>query len=168
MNSSEQIYAVFDCNTFLQAIAKKGSPANACYRLVEVGIVKLFVSKDVLAELEDVLNRPYLKERFDALTDESIRAFSNSIFEIAIIVKNVPKFSSLPREVDDEPYINSAIESKAEFIVTRDNDLLDLMTGYDDSSKEFRQRFRPLKIVDPIEFLKIVKGKTQKDLSVKP
>jgi hypothetical protein len=30
------------------------------------------------------------------------------------------------------------------------------MKGYDDESKEFRQRFRPLKIVDTITFVEIV------------
>jgi hypothetical protein len=42
------------------------------------------------------------------------------------------------------------------------------MTGFNDDSKEFRQKFRPLKVVEPIEFLKIVEEKTKKDLSVKP
>lgn len=30
------------------------------------------------------------------------------------------------------------------------------MTGYTDESKEFRQRFRPLKVVEPAEFLKLM------------
>lgn len=35
----------------------------------------------------------------------------------------------------------------ADFIVTRDKDLLDLMTGFTDECKEFRQKFRPLKVI---------------------
>ena len=45
------------------------------------------------------------------------------------------------RDEDDEPYINLAIEVGAQFLVSRDKDLLDLMTSYADDCKEFRQRF---------------------------
>jgi len=32
--------------------------------------------------------------------------------------------------------------------------LLDLMTGHTDACKDFRRRFRRLKVVEPLEFLK--------------
>jgi hypothetical protein len=41
-------------------------------------------------------------------------------------------------------------------LVSRDRDMLDLMTGYGIDSKAFRQRFRPLKVVDPEGFLRIL------------
>ncbi len=56
--------------------------------------------------------------------------------------------------LDDECYINLAIEAKADYLVSRDRDLLDLMTGHTDVCKDFRRRFRQLKIVEPIEFLR--------------
>ncbi len=52
--------------------------------------------------------------------------------------------------------IELAVECDADFIVSWDNDLLDLMTGIDLESKQFRQRFRGLKIVNPNEFLKAI------------
>lgn len=75
---------------------------------------------------------------------------------------------SLSRDVDDEEYINLAVEAEALYVVTRDKDLLYLMTGYDVESKEFRQKTRPLKFVEPLEFLKIVEDQTKNDLSVNP
>ena len=69
----------------------------------------------------------------------------------------MPKEFSYPRDEDDEPYINLAIAAGAGFIISRDRDLLDLMTGHADKCKEFRQRFRPLKVVvEPGEFLKVL------------
>ena len=59
-------------------------------------------------------------------------------------------------------YINFAVEAKADYIVSRDNDLLDLMTGHTKECKEFRQRFRLLKVVDPLEFLKIATPSKEK------
>ena len=73
----------------------------------------------------------------------------------------MPKNFSYPGDPDDEPYINLAITADADFIVTRDKDLLDLMTSYTDDGKEFRQRFRPLKIIEPLESLKIVRERTE-------
>ncbi|MGI8641003.1 MAG: putative toxin-antitoxin system toxin component, PIN family [Pyrinomonadaceae bacterium] len=162
MKDSTEIPAVFDCNILIQATTNSRNPASACFRLVENKVVKLFVSEKTLQELEEVLNRPYIKNRFK-FTDEVIREFLDKVRNLATVLKNVPKSFSLPRDVDDKEYINLAIESEADYIVTRDKDLLDLMKGYDVESKEFRQRLRPLKIVEPIAFLKIVEEQTQKD-----
>ena len=40
------------------------------------------------------------------------------------------------------------------YIVSRDKDLLDLTTGTTVECKEFRQRFRPLKVIEPLDFLR--------------
>lgn len=167
MKNLTEIPAVFDCNILIQAAANSRNTASACFRLVEAKVVKLYVSEKTLQELEDVLNRNYIKDRFK-YTDELIKEFLEKVRNVAVILKSVPKVFSLPRDVDDEEYINLAVETEADFIVTRDNDLLYLMTGFDVESKEFRQKTRPLKIVEPIDFLKIVEEKTKKDLSIKP
>ncbi len=167
MINPTEIPAVFDCNILIQAAANSRNSASACFRLVEAKVVKLFVSDKTLQELEEVLNRDYIKEYFK-YTDEVIQEFLEKVRNVAVILKNVPKVFSLPRDVDDEEYINLAYEVEALYIVTRDNDLLDLMTGFDVESKEFRQKTRPLKIVEPLEFLKIVEEQTKKDLSIKP
>lgn len=167
MSIYSQISAVFDCNVLLQATARNNSPASACLRLAESGAIRLFVSEETLLELEEILNRSYIKERFD-FADEDIKEFLENLRFVAEVFTDVPKVFSLPRDVDDEPYINLAVESDADYIVSRDKDLLELMTGYDDTSKEFRQRFRPLKVVEPLEFLKIFEKKLKEDLSINP
>lgn len=167
MINPTEIPAVFDCNILIQAAANSRNSASACFRLVEAKVVKLFVSEKTLQELEDVLNRDYIKKYFK-YTDEVIQEFLEKVRNVAVILKNIPKVFSLPRDVDDEEYINLAVEAEAFYIVTRDNDLLDLMTDYDVESKQFRQKTRPLKILEPLEFLKIVEEQTRKDLSIKP
>lgn len=167
MINPTEIPAVFDFNVLIQAAANSRNSASACFCLVEAKIVKLFVSENTLQELEEVLNRDYIKEYFK-YTDEVIQEFLEKVRNVAVILKNVPKVFSLPRDVDDEEYINLAVEAEALYIVTRDNDLLYLMTDYNVESKQFRQKTRPLKIVEPLEFLKIVEEQTKKDLSVMP
>jgi putative PIN family toxin of toxin-antitoxin system len=163
-----KIRVVFDCNTFLQAALNEKSPAGNCYRLVEERTVELFISREVLDEIEDVINRPHIRVKFKTLTDEKIESFLNSIKDLGLYVRKIPKVFSLPRDIDDEIYINLAVEAEADYIITRDNDLIYLMSGYDFESKGFRQKFRPLKIVQPLEFLRIVQNNLKESTALKP
>ncbi len=149
--------AVFDCNIYLQAAARPNSPAGECLRLAENGIVTLFTSQDILTEISEVLRRPKIQKQFSELNDKSVDLFLEKVRGFSHFVKQVPLKFNLPRDVDDEPYINLAIEIKADYIVSRDNDLLILMTGSTDEAKEFRQRFRLIKVIEPLEFLEEVR-----------
>ena len=161
------IKVVFDCNVFLQAISNEKSSAAACFRLVQQKVIQLFVSEETLAELEEVLNRPYIKEHF-GLADKMIVEFIYNLRILAKVFSKVPQVFALPRDIDDEIYINLAVEAEADYIVTRDKDLIYLMSGYDFESKQFRQKFRFLKIVQPLEFLRIVKDKIKETTALKP
>jgi uncharacterized protein len=147
---------VFDCNVLMQAAAREKSVAAKCLNLAESGHVQLCVSREVLAEVEEVLNRPEIRAHFRDLTDEIVGAFLKRLQKLSVLVRPVPKKFSYSRDEDDEPYINLAVEAGADFIISRDRDLLDLMTGHSTECKEFRQRFRTLRVVEPVEFLKLL------------
>ncbi|MEK7723836.1 MAG: putative toxin-antitoxin system toxin component, PIN family [Acidobacteriota bacterium] len=167
MKNSIGIKAVFDCNILIQAAANSQNPASACFRLAESKAIELFVSEITLTELEEVLNRDYIKEYF-RYTEEVIAEFLERVKNVATIVRKVPQVFSLPRDVDDEIYVNLAVVAEADYIVTRDKDLIDLMTGFDFESKQFRQKFRPLKVVQPLEFLRIVEEQLKNNIAIKP
>ena len=133
---------VFDCNVLLQAAAREKSVAAKCLSAAESGLIQLCVSREVLAEVEDVLSRPEIRAHFPDLSDEIVGAFLKRLQKLSVFVRLVPKQFSYPRDEDDEPYINLAVTADADFIISRDRDLLDLMTGYTDEYKEFRRRFR--------------------------
>lgn len=126
-------------------------------RLAENGEIILYASDEVLEEVSEVLNRPIVRKNLPELTDEAVDAFIEKLHDFVIFVKNVPYEFHLPRDVDDEDYINLAVEVRADYLVSRDNDLLDLMTDYTIEAKEFRQRFRFLKVVNPVKFIEIVR-----------
>ncbi len=153
---TEKPRVVFDCNVLLQAAAREKSVAAKCLNLVESRLIQLFVSREVLAEVEDVLNRLEIRAHFPDLSDEIVAAFIKRLQNLSTLVRLVPKTFSYPRDEDDEPYINLAVAAGATFIISRDKDLLDLMTGYADECKEFRQRFRSLRVVEPAEFLELL------------
>ncbi len=161
------VSVVFDCMIFLQGLISKSGIAVNCFELFENEIIELFVSEEVLAEIQDVITRPKLQAKYSRLTNERAERLVEVLRTKATLIKDVPTVFNYPRDPKDEKYINLAVAAGSEFIISRDMDLLDLMTGFDNDSKEFRQKFRPLKIIQPSEFLKIVEERTKEGLSVK-
>ena len=130
----------------------RGSAA-ACKALVETGTVTLFVSQAILAEVVDVLNRPRFRQIVPDLTAERIDLFVEEIAKLAIPISNVPEEFHYERDPEDEPYINLALAVDAGYIVSLDNDLLDLMKPAMKTSSEFHRRFPMLRVVKPITLL---------------
>ena len=157
------IKVVFDCMIFLQATANENSPAATALDLLDTGDIKLYVSEPVLQELRKVLNRSELRAALPQITDVRVEALFRRLNKKATMVRHVPRAFEYSRDPADGPYLNLAITAKAAFLVSRDRDLLDLMTGHDAESKQFRQRFRFLKVMKPVDFLKeIEKARVKK------
>ena len=64
-----------------------------------------------------------------------------------------------PRDPDDEPYLNLAAHAPAEYLVTRDRDMLDLADSTDDDAKHLRRICPGLKILDPVSLLREIVAK---------
>ena len=150
---------VFDCMVYLQATVSESGPAAALLRLLDNDALSLFVSDDVLEEVREVLSRPKIRQRNPEITDERVDALINRVLEKAIVVNDVQQHFIYSRDPKDEKYINLATEAEVSYLVSRDKDLLDLMTGETDECKDFRRRFRQLKIIEPVKFLKMVMPK---------
>lgn len=121
--------------------------------------MELIISQEVLDEVRDVLTRPETQSRFAKATEQNVDIFIEDIIENATFVHPVKKKFEYSRDPKDEPYINLAVQADAQYIVSRDKDLLNLMSGYDDESKAFRQRFRPLKVIDTLTFVQLIENK---------
>jgi putative PIN family toxin of toxin-antitoxin system len=148
---------VFDCMIFLQAIANDESPAARALDLVESGEIKLCVSEQILRELRRVLDRPEVRSALPGINDLRVESLFRRLEKKAVTIKEVPRVFEYPRDPNDEPYINLAIAARAKYLVSRDKDLLDLMIATDLESKQFRQRFRVLRIIDPADLLHEIK-----------
>lgn len=143
------IYAVFDTNVLLQAILSEGGPADECVQLTFSEDVTLVTSDAVLDELKDVISRPSLIAKYEELRTERPQFLIQKIYSKAIIVSSAPREFILERDRSDEIFVNLALKMHAEFLVSRDKDLLDLM-----KDSEFCSRFPDLQIVDPVDFLR--------------
>jgi len=149
---------VFDCNLFVQGIANRNSPARKALRLFFNGDLSLFVSEPIIRELRDVLNRAELRRKLPGINDRIVNAFLTKLEAKAILIVNVPEEFHYERDPDDEMYINLAIVSNATYLVSRDNDLLDLMSVSTDIARQFRSRYPFLRIMPAAGFITAIES----------
>jgi len=146
---------VFDTMILYQATANLAGPAAELLRQLEAGRFVLYVSDEILDEARDVLGRPKLRAKNPRVTDETVRETFDLLDRLARTVSNVPSLFSLPRDPDDEPYLNLAIAlaiaAGADYLVTWDKDLLDLM-----QDASFRAQYPRLTILNPVALLQIL------------
>ena len=145
------IRAVFDCMIYLQAASNWNGASGECIRRSLFGDFELCQSLQVLAEIRDVLTRPKIEKKFPELTLDRVNQFLKDISRYALQYPQPPTVFSLPRDPNDEKYLNLAIASNAQYLVTRDNDLLDLM-----KDENFRSAYPTLEIVKPDAFLQLL------------
>jgi len=137
---------------FFQAASRPGGPsARLLLEFVETGRLELYVSGPILEEVRDVLSRPRVRAKNPAITDESVNAFLERSERLARRFDDVPSVYSLARDPDDEPYLNLALAANAEYLVTWDNDMLDLM-----HDEGFRSSYHHLAILTPVALLQIL------------
>jgi uncharacterized protein len=120
--------AEFGQNNFLQALQGK---------------FDLVVSPPILDELEEVLRRPRLQLRH-RWSDVRIAIFLERLRNDSILV--MPEVTlDVVRNADDNRIIEAAIAGEAEYIVTKDRDLLDM------------SEYAGIRIVSPAAFLAILR-----------
>ncbi len=146
--------AVFDCVVFVQSLISEAGPAARSLELFEQGKFSIAVSRDILFEIREVLSRSTLRQSYPRLTDERVEPLIEVLLYKGKFFRQIRRHYEYARDPYDEAYLNLAIEARADFLVTRDNDMLDLMKWEREEGREFQKRFRLLKIVDPVAFLK--------------
>jgi predicted nucleic acid-binding protein len=77
-----------------------------------------------------------------------VDVFLQKVATLATVVNDVPESGLTIRDPNDLPYLDLAICGQVEYLVSRDNDLLDLM-----NDPAFVGQNPQLRIVDPVTFL---------------
>jgi len=120
---------VFDAIVYLQAVANPAGPSGACFDHVRSGTLALITSSETVAELRGLLARPNIRKKFPHLTDQMAEELVTEVERISTSLDDVPRVFEYPRDPKDEPYINLAIAADADYLTSRDKDLLDLADG---------------------------------------
>ena len=106
-------YIVLDTNCLLQALPSN-SPFHKIWTEVLDGHICLCVNTDILEEYEEVLARKMTPEIARNIVD-AIANLSTTIFQNTYV-----HFELLPADSDDNKFVDCAVASDAEFIVTND------------------------------------------------
>ena len=141
--------AVFDCNVYAQALISGSGPAGRVVAVVLDRRMKLVMSAVVVREIREL---PSKLSRRLGVTDARVDRFVRDLLEVAEVVMDVPPVFAYTRDPDDAAYVDLAIAGGAEYLVTRDKDLLDLAADTPDG-RLFAARFPTLRVVDPVVFL---------------
>jgi predicted nucleic acid-binding protein len=96
-----------------------------------------------------MFSRPSVWKRFKTLDDQRAGEFLGVVRHLAEIHGNVPKTVRRERNHKDEPFLDLAVASGATYLITRDKDMLDLM-----SDAAFTAKYPHLKILGPVELLR--------------
>ncbi len=150
----KKIAVVFDCNIYIQIVLNSFGAAKSCYNLIDKNEIELFITQEILEETADVLSRPRIKKLVPALTPALIEDFLEDIASKAVIIENIPEEFKYERDPDDALYINLAVIVPADYLISLDRDLLDLMKDDYKESREFMKRYPFIKVLTPQELLK--------------
>jgi len=140
----QQPTVVIDTQIILRATLNERSLPGKL--LFDLGyLYTLAISPAVRAEIADVLSRPKLRQKFPGLTDESTaRVLAVLDAGLQITPEITPAVSRDPK---DDMFLALAVESKATYLVSEDNDLLVL------------DPYRGIRILTALEFLQALNDK---------
>ena len=129
---------VLDTNIFISSFFWGGNPRLVVERII-TGIDELYMSKEILDEIEDVMGRP----KFHVDKDE-INYFINLIEEIGNKIIPQKRIKNGSRDKNDNKYLECGITANADYIISGDIHLLEL------------NEYNKIKIVTAKKYLEIV------------
>jgi putative PIN family toxin of toxin-antitoxin system len=152
--------AILDTNLFLNFLLSRDPERSAVGLIIKAATLRSFdllLPEDVLDELRNVVaNRPHLAARVspEALDILLGRLLENST-PLPLLEREPP---SVARDANDDYLIALAVLHAADYIVSRDKDLLDL------------KEIAGVKLVDPGSFLEALRSESESDSSdwIKP
>jgi putative PIN family toxin of toxin-antitoxin system len=147
------ITAVFDTNVILQGILSSSGPAGECIQLLSNDGFRLITSEAAILEIQAVITRPKLVQKNPQLRGLIPHLVLRNISAKAVIVDPPSIQFTVLRDPSDEVFLNLAIENTADYLVSRDLDLLHLM-----ADSEFANAYPDLQIVSPVGFLEALRA----------
>lgn len=129
------IKIVLDTNIFVSSIFWQGNPHKIIEKAIQ-GEIQVYVSWEILEELKKILKRDFDEQ------DNSIEEQIRLIERYAFIVEPNIRLDIVKDDPDDNKILECAIASEAEFIITGDKHLLNILN------------YEGITILSPSDFLK--------------
>ena len=141
-----KIKVVVDSNVFVNALL--GGKSKEIFKWIDKGDIELILSDDIFAEYSVLIDYPKVKERVDSLLFYSLLY---EIYKKARFLEPNEQFN-ICRDKEDNKFLDAVYTSKADYLITLDEDLLDLRN----ENKEFQIKEHKFKILRPEEFLRLI------------
>ncbi len=136
---SRKIRFVFDTNALISALLFKSSKPKQAYQYA-LKSGDILLSPQTLAELSEVLSR----KKFDRyVTSVEREEFLEALLERVILIEPIETVT-VCRDSKDDKFLELALDGEASFIITGDEDLLEL------------NPFRGVRILKPDQFLQML------------
>lgn len=133
---------VLDTNVLISAFFWEGNEADL-FRKIEQGKVSLFISNEILKEIEDVLNKPKFKEALIKAGITRDQVIQKIISLSHIIIGNKLNIN-ICIDKKDNKFLECAEHAKADYIVSGDKDLLIL------------KKYKNIKVINSSEIIKLL------------
>jgi len=143
--------AVFDANLLISAFLSRDNPRGASselMRLVISGALELYLSVEIIDEAIEVLgDSRRLRARYD-YSLQQVGQYHADLLTLATVLDGpAPVSGAVPRDPDDDKIIACAVAAGADYLVSRDLDLLSLGT------------YAGIIIIRPEQFLQLVRAR---------
>lgn len=140
--------AVLDTTILISAFLRKvtGGVSYELLRFAESGY-ELCLCDAILTELTAVLLRNDRKRARYRYSDSDVMEYAREVSGVGTLVDNLPDVRGVVRDPNDDVIIACAIAASAEYLVTRDKDLLSLSVH------------EGIRIITPEAFLQVLRGR---------
>ena len=137
---------VLDTNVWLSGTFWKGE-AYKLIRTIEKKKIEVIITKKILLEIVEILNREAKFQKFVKKRKIAIEELLRTITSISKLVVSRSKLSIVNEHPSDNKILESAVDGKANYVVSYDNHLLSL------------KKYKDIRILNPTDFIKEIKKK---------
>ena len=147
MTNRRKLRVVLDSVVAVSAFLTEGLTADLVSQCQEN--VDLYTAEEILQEIRYVLlEKPHIRNRY-TYSSNTVETFINYLRDISTIVTQLPKIRVIERDPKDDMIIACAVAASANYIISRDRDLLDL------------GNYQQIQIITPKEFMQILRSKEE-------
>jgi uncharacterized protein len=117
---------VADTTVLVSAFLTPRGVASEFLRRAREGLFQIVLAPAILDEMQDrLLHRRRLRRAY-GYSDDRVKRYRRLLARTTSIVTKLPRVSGVVRDPNDDMVIACALEAGADYIVTRDKDLLSL------------------------------------------
>lgn len=137
--------AVLDSTILISSFLTEGGLAFEILQLARAGEFQWYCTEDILKEIRRVLIEEQRIRKKYRYADEQVDAFLEGVRVAALMVEVLPDIDVIKRDPKDDKVLACALAAQAQYIVTRDKDLLDLSS------------YQGVEIIVPERFIQLIR-----------